>query len=46
LSGIAKPPEGFKNLTPNSIKLATSWEQAKYDPEFREQLGLPPKFTP
>jgi len=28
------------------FRAAKNWEQAKYDPEFRKQLGLPPEPTP
>ncbi|HEY9829494.1 MAG TPA: pentapeptide repeat-containing protein [Stenomitos sp.] len=37
--------KGVKNLTPEQIKEARNWEKANYDPDFREQLGLPPKFS-
>ncbi|MDJ0582439.1 pentapeptide repeat-containing protein [Crocosphaera sp.] len=29
-----------KHITPQQIKGAKNWEQAKYDPDFRKQLGL------
>ncbi|BDA71552.1 hypothetical protein CAL7716_057180 [Calothrix sp. PCC 7716] len=32
-----------KNLTIGQIKAAKEWETAKYDPEFRSLLGLPPE---
>uniref|UniRef100_UPI0011777061 NACHT domain-containing protein n=1 Tax=Calothrix rhizosoleniae TaxID=888997 RepID=UPI0011777061 len=34
-----------KNLTPKRVKTAKNWEQAIYDPEFRQQLGLPETGT-
>jgi hypothetical protein len=35
--------KGVKNLTPEQIKKAKNWEQARYDSDFRNQLGLPPE---
>ncbi len=35
--------KGVKNLTPEQIKKAKNWEQAIYDSDFRNQLGLPPE---
>jgi len=35
--------QGAKGLTPEQIKQARNWENAKYDPVFRNQLGLPLK---
>jgi hypothetical protein len=35
--------ESAKNLTVEQIKAAKNWEQAKYSPEFRALLGLPPE---
>ena len=32
-----------KNLTPEQVKQAKNWQQATYDPKFREQLGLSPE---
>lgn len=32
--------EGAKNIIPERIKTAKNWELAKYNPEFRRQLGL------
>jgi len=32
-----------KNLIPEQVKQAKNWEKAKYDEEFRAQLGLPPE---
>jgi uncharacterized protein YjbI with pentapeptide repeats len=29
------------NLTANQVRAANNWEQAKFDPQFRKQLGLP-----
>jgi hypothetical protein len=29
-----------KNLTPEQIKQVNNWKKAKYDPQFREKLGL------
>ncbi|MDJ0675141.1 MAG: pentapeptide repeat-containing protein [Calothrix sp. MO_167.B42] len=34
-----------KNLTPEQIKSGKNWEKAIYDPEFRQQLGLPETGT-
>jgi hypothetical protein len=31
---------GAKDLTPEQIKSAKNWQQAKYDPDFRQKLGL------
>ncbi|MBN4001434.1 pentapeptide repeat-containing protein [Nostoc sp. LPT] len=31
-----------KNLTPKQVYAAKNWQQAKYDPDFYKQLGLPP----
>lgn len=36
----------FKNvedLTPQQVKAAKNWEQADYDADFRQKLGLPPQ---
>jgi uncharacterized protein YjbI with pentapeptide repeats len=38
--------QGAKNLTPEQIKRAKYWDKAKYDSDFRKQLGLPPENTP
>lgn len=35
--------EGARNLTPEQIKKARNWKLAKYEPKFREQLGLSPE---
>ncbi|MEH1966148.1 nSTAND1 domain-containing NTPase [Nostoc sp.] len=32
-----------KNLTPEQVKSAKSWQKAKYSEHFRTQLGLPPE---
>ncbi len=42
-SGLFGRP--LKGLAPEQIKKAKNWEKAKYDPEFRQQLGLPPEST-
>jgi hypothetical protein len=34
---------GAKGIKPNQIQQAYCWQQAHYDPEFREELGLPPE---
>ncbi|MBD1804087.1 pentapeptide repeat-containing protein [Microcoleus sp. FACHB-SPT15] len=34
-----------KNLTPEQVKVAENWDKAIYDPDFREQLGLPPESS-
>ncbi|AFZ26828.1 putative low-complexity protein [Cylindrospermum stagnale PCC 7417] len=34
---------GAKNLTPEQVKNADDWQQACYEPEFRNTLGLPPE---
>lgn len=34
---------GAENLTPTQIKAAKNWDKAKYNPEFRKQLGLSPE---
>ncbi|MBE8988196.1 caspase family protein [Nostoc sp. LEGE 12450] len=31
------------NLTPEQVKSAFNWEEAKYDEDFRAKLGLPPE---
>lgn len=35
--------QNAKGLTLDDIKAAKNWEQAHYDEDFRQQLGLPPK---
>lgn len=35
--------EEASGLTPNQVKKAKNWEKAKYDEDFRKQLGLSPK---
>lgn len=35
--------QGAKGLAPEQIKKAKNWENAKYNPVFRNQLGLPPQ---
>lgn len=35
--------QGATGLKPEQIKQASNWENAKYDPAFRSQLGLPPE---
>ena len=30
-------------LTPEQVKKSYNWDKAYYEPEFREQLGLPPE---
>lgn len=32
-----------KNLTAKQIKVAQNWQNARYNPEFRKELGLPPE---
>lgn len=32
--------QGAQNLNPDQVKRAKNWEQAKYDKDFRKQLGL------
>ncbi len=32
---------GAKNITPEQIKQANNWKEAKYDSDFRKRLGLP-----
>ncbi|MDJ0598880.1 MAG: hypothetical protein QNJ37_08585 [Crocosphaera sp.] len=32
-----------KNITPQQIKQSKNWEKAKYDPDFRKELGLSPQ---
>ncbi|GAA6620154.1 pentapeptide repeat-containing protein [Scytonema sp. NUACC26] len=34
-----------ENLTPEQVKQAKNWEKAKYNEEFRKQLGLPPELS-
>ncbi|OYD90663.1 hypothetical protein CDG76_31100 [Nostoc sp. 'Peltigera membranacea cyanobiont' 210A] len=34
-----------RNLTPEQVKSAKSWEEAIYDEDFRAKLGLPPKLV-
>ena len=34
-----------QGLDPDEIKQAKNWEKAKYDPEFRQELGLPAEPT-
>jgi len=36
---------GAKELTLEQVKSANYWQEAKYDPDFREELGLPPEST-
>jgi uncharacterized protein YjbI with pentapeptide repeats len=36
---------GTENLDPDRVKAAKNWERAKYSPDFRKQLGLPPEIV-
>ncbi|MDJ0618326.1 MAG: pentapeptide repeat-containing protein [Calothrix sp. MO_192.B10] len=36
---------GANNLIPEQVKTAKNWDKAVYDPEFRQQLGIPETGT-